>query len=108
MTDSTPARLVKCPTCRKQTKYSPGNPYRPFCSERCKVIDIGAWADGNYAIPVAKTHPSTNPDMAPEEKTEIENAVHVIPKTAAETAAELAAELGINPADIANEDEDYD
>ncbi|HLH30050.1 MAG TPA: DNA gyrase inhibitor YacG, partial [Terriglobia bacterium] len=34
---------LKCPTCKKETEYS-GNPSRPFCSERCKLIDLGKWA----------------------------------------------------------------
>jgi len=45
-------RIVKCPRCRKSVKYSPDNPYRPFCSERCKLIDLGQWAEEKYAIPV--------------------------------------------------------
>jgi len=31
--------------------YDKGNPYRPFCSERCKLIDLGQWATGAYRIP---------------------------------------------------------
>lgn len=42
---------VKCPTCGKEVEYSPSNPFRPFCSERCKLIDLGAWANGDYVIP---------------------------------------------------------
>lgn len=42
--------LVKCPRCGKRTEYS-GNEFRPFCSERCKLLDFGAWADGEYALP---------------------------------------------------------
>jgi len=42
--------LVKCPTCKTKAEYQ-GNPFRPFCSERCKLIDFGAWADGEFAIP---------------------------------------------------------
>jgi uncharacterized protein len=42
--------LVKCPTCRKETPYD-GNPYRPFCSERCQLIDLGEWAQEKFAIP---------------------------------------------------------
>ncbi|MGI8555759.1 MAG: DNA gyrase inhibitor YacG [Pyrinomonadaceae bacterium] len=42
--------LVKCPTCGKQTEYN-GNEFRPFCSERCKLIDFGAWADEEFALP---------------------------------------------------------
>ncbi len=40
---------VKCPICRSETPWT-GNRYRPFCSERCRFIDLGAWADGNYRI----------------------------------------------------------
>jgi hypothetical protein len=32
------------------TEYE-GNEFRPFCSERCKLLDFGAWADGDYALP---------------------------------------------------------
>lgn len=42
--------MVKCPACGKQTQYE-GNEFRPFCSERCKLLDFGAWADGDYALP---------------------------------------------------------
>jgi endogenous inhibitor of DNA gyrase (YacG/DUF329 family) len=42
--------VVKCPTCGKETEYF-GNEFRPFCSERCKLIDLGAWADEQYKIP---------------------------------------------------------
>ncbi len=41
---------VKCPTCGQETEYSPENPWRPFCSERCKLIDLGAWANDEYLI----------------------------------------------------------
>ena len=43
--------LNECPACKKETIYSEANPYRPFCSERCKLIDLGAWLDGDYFIP---------------------------------------------------------
>ncbi|HVK60748.1 MAG TPA: DNA gyrase inhibitor YacG [Bdellovibrionales bacterium] len=42
---------VKCPGCGQPSQYSEKNPFRPFCSERCKLIDLGAWAEGKYAIP---------------------------------------------------------
>jgi endogenous inhibitor of DNA gyrase (YacG/DUF329 family) len=41
---------VKCPTCGKQVAWKPENRFRPFCSERCKQIDLGAWAAEKYAI----------------------------------------------------------
>lgn len=42
---------VKCPTCEKEVVWSQDSKYRPFCSERCKLIDLGAWADGTNSIP---------------------------------------------------------
>ncbi len=42
--------IVKCPTCSRETEFS-GNEFRPFCSERCKLIDFGEWADENYKLP---------------------------------------------------------
>lgn len=43
---------VKCPHCGSMTVYGPVNPWRPFCSERCKLIDLGQWATEKYRIPV--------------------------------------------------------
>lgn len=42
---------VNCPTCGKSIIYSTENQHRPFCSERCKLIDLGAWAEEKYSIP---------------------------------------------------------
>lgn len=42
--------LVKCPTCRKEVQWE-NNPHRPFCSERCQLIDLGAWTEERYKIP---------------------------------------------------------
>jgi endogenous inhibitor of DNA gyrase (YacG/DUF329 family) len=57
------ARKVDCPQCGKSVVWSPANPYRPFCSERCKMIDLGAWATESHRISVAddKDHPETAP-----------------------------------------------
>jgi endogenous inhibitor of DNA gyrase (YacG/DUF329 family) len=41
---------VRCPTCRKLVPWE-GNPHRPFCSERCRVLDLGAWVDERFRIP---------------------------------------------------------
>ena len=49
-------RLVTCPQCKKQSEYSVNNAFRPFCSERCKMIDLGDWANENYKIPVNTSH----------------------------------------------------
>ncbi len=43
--------IVKCPHCGKETEYK-GNEFRPFCSERCRLLDFGAWADEKYTLPV--------------------------------------------------------
>ena len=43
-------REVPCPRCGARREWS-GNPWRPFCSERCKVIDLGGWLSGENAIP---------------------------------------------------------
>ncbi len=40
-----------CPTCQQTTLLAPSNPHRPFCSDRCKLIDLGAWAEESYKIP---------------------------------------------------------
>lgn len=42
---------VPCPTCGEPAAYAPSNPWRPFCSERCRSIDLGAWASEAYRIP---------------------------------------------------------
>jgi len=41
---------MKCPTCEKPIQWQ-NNPYRPFCSERCKLIDLGAWVNEEYTVP---------------------------------------------------------
>ncbi len=48
-----PARIVKCPCCGGVSVYAASNRYRPFCSERCKKIDLGAWASEQFAVPAA-------------------------------------------------------
>ncbi len=56
-------KRVICPKCRNETTWT-GNPYRPFCSKRCKLIDLGSWIDERYAIPEDKdNHPSHNKEL---------------------------------------------
>lgn len=43
---------VKCPRCGNLTEYVQQNLFRPFCSERCKTLDLGAWADERYRVPL--------------------------------------------------------
>jgi endogenous inhibitor of DNA gyrase (YacG/DUF329 family) len=45
-------RTVACPGCGAPTLYGPANPFRPFCSERCRLIDLGEWAAESYRVPV--------------------------------------------------------
>jgi len=42
---------VKCPSCGKAVEWKAENRFRPFCSERCKQIDLGAWASESYRVP---------------------------------------------------------
>ena len=46
------ARRVSCPTCGKPVEWSEAYPERPFCSDRCRLIDLGEWASEGYRIPV--------------------------------------------------------
>ena len=45
-----PEGLMKCPTCGKAAEWQ-DNPFRPFCSERCQLVDLGRWVDGEYRVP---------------------------------------------------------
>ncbi len=42
--------IVACPTCGAPVEWSSASPARPFCSERCKLIDLGAWASEEHVI----------------------------------------------------------
>ncbi|MFV0601298.1 MAG: DNA gyrase inhibitor YacG [Brachymonas sp.] len=49
---ATPPRIVSCPQCGADSIYDPAiNPWRPFCSRRCKLIDLGAWSSEDYRMP---------------------------------------------------------
>jgi len=50
-----------CPICKKPVVLK-SNPFRPFCSERCKLIDLGRWADNKYYIPGDDEDKSENED----------------------------------------------
>jgi len=41
---------LRCPTCKREIDWSDAYPYRPFCSERCRLIDLGAWLGEQHAI----------------------------------------------------------
>ena len=44
-------RQVPCPTCRHPSLFAPSNPWRPFCGQRCRNHDLGAWASEGYRVP---------------------------------------------------------
>jgi uncharacterized protein len=46
---------VKCPTCRRPVEWSETSVYRPFCSERCRYVDLGAWLTEKHKIPEDST-----------------------------------------------------
>ncbi|MBN9372161.1 MAG: DNA gyrase inhibitor YacG [Hydrogenophaga sp. SCN 70-13] len=51
MAEPVEPRIVRCPACGGDSVYAPSNRWRPFCSERCKQGDLGAWASEQYALP---------------------------------------------------------
>ncbi len=57
-------RTVRCPICRKETEWTPEARWRPFCSERCRMIDLGQWASEGWKIE-GETSPA--PDSPHEE-----------------------------------------
>ncbi len=59
------ARLVGCPQCGTMIEWNLQNRFRPFCSERCKMIDLGAWASESYRVPVVEIDESD--DVLPDD-----------------------------------------
>ncbi|MHB1542441.1 MAG: DNA gyrase inhibitor YacG [Steroidobacteraceae bacterium] len=55
---------VPCPTCQRLIEWA-NAPYRPFCSERCRLIDLGAWLTGGHAIPGEPAAPEAGTAAAP-------------------------------------------
>jgi endogenous inhibitor of DNA gyrase (YacG/DUF329 family) len=45
------AQRLRCPTCQRPIQWSEQFPYRPFCSDRCRLIDLGAWLSEKHTIP---------------------------------------------------------
>ncbi|MGYP006349092197 len=56
--DNNPSRVVSCPSCREPVIWGPTSAFKPFCSDRCRLLDLGAWASEKYAIPA-----TTPPDL---------------------------------------------
>jgi endogenous inhibitor of DNA gyrase (YacG/DUF329 family) len=55
---SEPARYVRCPNCGAQVAWASENRFRPFCSERCRLVDLGAWATERYRVAGPEPEPS--------------------------------------------------
>ncbi|MEO8134100.1 MAG: DNA gyrase inhibitor YacG [Betaproteobacteria bacterium] len=44
-------KIVNCPRCARPVPWTPASKFRPFCSQRCKTNDLGAWASEQYRVP---------------------------------------------------------
>jgi uncharacterized protein len=58
------SRTVSCPRCGAPVRWGAESPFRPFCSERCKMIDLGAWASEEYRVAVKGEIDDTDADSA--------------------------------------------
>jgi endogenous inhibitor of DNA gyrase (YacG/DUF329 family) len=58
-------RIVKCPTCGKPVAWTESEPHRPFCSERCRLIDLGEWAAERHRIAGEEPAPPPDDDFEP-------------------------------------------
>lgn len=59
-----PTKIVRCPQCGGDSPWSIDNRFRPFCCERCKLIDLGAWASEAYRVPLQDADdPSLEPPV---------------------------------------------
>jgi len=56
-----PEKTVRCPSCGGRSVYAASNRFRPFCSERCKGMDLGAWASERFKLP--EQEPNSDPDF---------------------------------------------
>lgn len=60
------ARRVPCPRCGQPALFSAQNKWRPFCSERCRTMDLGAWASEDYRVPTRPAPDDDTPETPPE------------------------------------------
>lgn len=60
-------RTVRCPICRTEVSWEE-NPHRPFCSKRCRLIDLGAWSEGRYRLPGEKVNPESKKESGDDEE----------------------------------------
>ncbi|RUO26611.1 DNA gyrase inhibitor YacG [Aliidiomarina minuta] len=59
---------VRCPTCQKPVAWKQSSAFRPFCSERCRLIDLGEWANEEKVIPGPELPGAVNPDADKEDE----------------------------------------
>jgi len=59
---------MRCPICKKSADPTPANRYRPFCSERCRMVDLGTWAGEDYRVPGAGVEDREHPDDLKDKK----------------------------------------
>lgn len=64
MSDAATERQVPCPGCGKPALFAARNPWRPFCCERCRSGDLGAWASERFRVP-AESPPDEHDHAAP-------------------------------------------
>lgn len=60
--DDCGGRIVRCPICAGDSVYAASNPSRPFCSPRCRNVDLGAWAFGSYSMPAKPDTENETPE----------------------------------------------
>ena len=61
------SKTVQCPTCGRGVEWNEKSPWRPFCRERCRLIDLGAWASEQHAIPSDTAETEEKPKTSEEE-----------------------------------------
>lgn len=64
-TPSPAGPMGRCPRCSQPSLIAPANAWRPFCSERCKLVDLGDWMNGRFAIPVEEPDGFDDQDPPP-------------------------------------------
>jgi len=57
---------VKCPTCKRSVNWNETSAYRPFCSKRCRLVDLGAWFNEEHAIPGEPALDGDDPQSPPD------------------------------------------
>ncbi|HAZ60266.1 MAG TPA: DNA gyrase inhibitor YacG [Gammaproteobacteria bacterium] len=56
-------RSARCPRCQRPTSLAPDNPWRPFCGERCRLLDCGDWLSGTNALPAEEVPPAAEGEL---------------------------------------------